>query len=208
MPHRRRPLTQPWSTSLRAPPRSHTLSTPSTTMSQNPPTPQETEKYLPPKRKGQSIASVKPPGWNISFSSFIYILAFLALAISVFYTYRISTWKNEAGGWINLVLGKHPNEPIIPNSSPPGSHGLSLEAQVRNLADELGIHPRELASAIKPLLPAATSSSIAAANPSGTIVTVLAEADPEDATAPSAFEKLTGLGGVVGNDEAFLDDGF
>ncbi|KZO91945.1 hypothetical protein CALVIDRAFT_331638 [Calocera viscosa TUFC12733] len=177
-------------------------------MSQKSPPAEETAKNLPPQRKSQSIASVKAPGSKISFSSFIYILAFLALAVSVFYTYRITTWKHDAGGWINLVLGKHPNEPIISTHSPPGSHGLSLEAQVRNLADELGIHPRELASAIKPLLPAASSSSIAAANPSGTVVSVLAEADPADATASSVLEKLTGLGGVVGNDEAFLDDGF
>jgi len=169
----------------------------------NPPSIAETEKHLPPKRKTQSTASVKPPGSNISFHNFIYILALLALALSVFYGYRITTWKNEAGGWINFALGKHPNEPIISTNSPPGSGGLSLEAQMRNLADELGIHPRELASAIKPLLPAATTASIASANPSGTIVGVLAEDNAAEATASSVLERMTGLGGMVGNEEPF-----
>ncbi|EJT98073.1 hypothetical protein DACRYDRAFT_118846 [Dacryopinax primogenitus] len=177
-------------------------------MSQNFRSVKEAEHNLPPKRKSQPIARVKPPGSKISFDMFIYALAFITLVISLFYAYRLTTWKTQAGGWINLLFDKHPNEPLISTNSPPGTSGLSLEAQIRNLADELGIHPRELAGAIKPLLPAATSSSIAAANPSGTVVNVFVETEPAGATAASVLEKVTGMAGMVGNDEAFLDEGF
>lgn len=124
----------------------------------------------------------------------------------MFYAYRITSWKNEAGGWVNLALGKRPDEPIYtPRSSKTAAAGvaLSLEDKVRDLADELGIHPRELASAIRPLVPPATVSSVSAAKPTGTVLSVLAEDDEEDPTAPSVLEKVAGLGGLVGNEEPF-----
>jgi len=86
-----------------------------------------------------------------------------------------------------------------------GKGVMGLENRIRDLADELGIHPRELASAIKPLLPTASVSSIANANPtqSGTVVGVLADAVDENGNKDekAATFGMGALGSIVGLDE-------
>jgi len=85
-----------------------------------------------------------------------------------------------------------------------------LEDRLKELADELGIHPRELASAIKPLIPTASVASLAAttSTASGSAVSILAEGDlgSHDNDRSTAGKIAGGLGTIVGLDErvAFL----
>lgn len=88
---------------------------------------------------------------------------------------------------------------------------MLLEDRIRQLADDLGVHPRELASAIRPLMPTASISSIASAAPtsSGLAVSVLADGDvPENhtgAAAAAATAVKSGLGAIIGMDDGVLD---
>jgi len=98
--------------------------------------------------------------------------------------------KNEAGGWMNLALGRTPPAEPPSNAVPFGSGedeskhataGELLENRIQELADQLGIEPTDLASAIKTLVHPAEASTLygsVSSEPtenSGNIVDVLTE---------------------------------
>lgn len=183
----------------------------------------------------------RTPLWKV-----IYTISFMTLCVSAFYMYRLTQWKSQAGGWVNLMLGRSPDEPIpsaaevtnsaksVTGSRPTAASGSSqfvlgtslvwpaslpssllilycdlppVEDRLRELAEELGIHPRELASAIQPIMPSASQTSIAAANPTAAdpIVDVLAGGDPDqvkqDAGHPTLSAVAKGLGAIMGADD-------
>jgi hypothetical protein len=167
---------------------------------------------LPPPNKREPVRTdVDLPLANTSLSKVVYYIAFGGLLLSAFYMYRVTQWKAEAGGWWNLALGRHPNAPLgtagsmSTRSGKGGAAGsdyarAGVEAKIAHLADELGIHPTELASAIKGVLPPAKATSISeaaatATNGHGKISGVLAE-DTEAANG-NIIDRL------VGTDEPF-----
>ncbi|KIO24318.1 hypothetical protein M407DRAFT_244487 [Tulasnella calospora MUT 4182] len=174
---------------------------------------------LPPKRQGKATRQdVQPPFWNTPYRKFINYLTVAALLIALFYTWRITQWKAQAGGWVNLLLGRHPNEPLpdptkaaeavggaakeyVAGSN--GNQNTVLEDRLRDLAYDLGIHPKDLASAIRPLIPTASISSIAQANPTepGMAVSVLADGDVSQETGGATDKVKLGLAAVMGLDE-------
>ncbi|CAE6514658.1 unnamed protein product [Rhizoctonia solani] len=190
--------------------------------------------HLPPKREGKATQDVKPPLSGTNLSTIIYVLAALGFLWAGLSAYRVAQLKADAGGWYNLALGKRPDtgapmkgNPHVgslgrrPDTGAPmkgnphvGTHKSSthntgpkgIEQRIRALADELGIHPRELASAIRPLMPTASASSISAeasATPmADAVIGVLASDDPsggpQAGNAPSAFPDL---GTLVGLDD-------
>jgi hypothetical protein len=127
--------------------------------------------------------------------------------------------KTDAGGWINLVLARPPQHDTSTTNIPFGagtkfesrkgkesthnpsakSPGELLESRIAELAEQLGVQPKELASAIKPLVPPAKASALDShPEATGTLVDVLVENARE--TGGSENGGL-GLGNVVGMDE-------
>ncbi|KAG9019833.1 hypothetical protein FRB90_003422 [Tulasnella sp. 427] len=174
---------------------------------------------LPPKRQGPATRhDIQPPFWNTPYRKFINYLTLATLALALFYTWRLTQWKAQAGGWVNLLLGRHPNEPL-PDPTKAGeglasgargytggSNGngnMGLEDRLRDLAYDLGIHPKELASAIRPLIPTASISSIAESQPTepGMAVSVLTEGEEPKETAAATEKVKRGLAAVMGLDE-------
>ncbi len=83
-----------------------------------------------------------------------------------------------------------------------------MEDRLRDLAEELGIHPRALASAIRPLMPAASVTSVAQANPTGTglAVSVLADDDhTEEHSTGAGHMAMEGLKAIIGMDDGPVD---
>ncbi|KAG8983770.1 hypothetical protein FRB93_007050 [Tulasnella sp. JGI-2019a] len=171
---------------------------------------------LPPKKDTPAVRKdVSPPLWQTPLWKVIYGISFITLCISAFYMYRLTQWKAQSGGWVNLMLGRSPTEPIpsaaeVTDSakSYTGSNGdphFVLEDRLRELADELGMHPREFASAIKPIMPSATVTSLAQANPtpSDPVVDILAGADPDqDTNSQDTLSVVAkGLGAIMGADD-------
>ncbi|CAE7088207.1 unnamed protein product [Rhizoctonia solani] len=171
--------------------------------------------HLPPKREGKATQDVKPPLSGTNLSTIIYVLAGLGFLWAALSAYRVAQLKADAGGWYNLALGRRPDTGAPMKGNPHvGTHKSSthntgpkgIEQRIRALADELGIHPRELASAIRPLMPTASASSISAeasATPmADAVIGVLASDDPsggpQAGNAPSAFPDL---GTLVGLDD-------
>ncbi|KAG8929945.1 hypothetical protein FRC01_003492 [Tulasnella sp. 417] len=174
---------------------------------------------LPPKRQGKATRQdIQPPFWNTPYRKFINYLTFAAFLLALLYAWRLTQWKTQAGGWVNLLLGRHPNEPL-PDPTKAGeavggaarqfvagsnnNHHAALEERLRDLAYDLGIHPKDLASAIRPLIPTASISSIAQANPTepGMAVSVLADGDAPQETAATVDKVKLGLAAVMGLDE-------
>ncbi|CAE6532283.1 unnamed protein product [Rhizoctonia solani] len=169
---------------------------------------------LPPKREGKATQKVRPPLSSINLSTVIYVLAALGFLWAALSAYRVAQLKADAGGWYNLALGRRPDTGVPMKGNPHvGSRKTSthrtgakgIEDRIRALADELGIHPRELASAIRPLMPTASASSIsseASATPmADTVIGVLASEDPsgeQQGNVPSGFPDL---GTLVGLDD-------
>ncbi|KAG8740609.1 hypothetical protein FRC10_004111 [Ceratobasidium sp. 414] len=173
---------------------------------------------LPPKREGKAIRDVRPPLQNVNLSTIIYVLAGLAFLWAALSAYRVTQLKANAGGWYNLMLGKRPDTGAPMKGNPWGHHThdtsvKGVEERIRALADELGIHPREFASAIRPLMPPASVTSISAeasATPmADSVIGVLADEDRSGAGNPesvvSQAANLGGLGGIVGLDDPTPD---
>ncbi|KAG8847701.1 hypothetical protein FRB96_001433 [Tulasnella sp. 330] len=175
---------------------------------------------LPPKKRTPAVRKdISPPLWKTPLWKVIYTISFITLSVSAFYTYRLTQWKSQAGGWVNLMLGRSPNDPIpsaaeltdsaksVSGSRPTGGSQFVLEDRLRELAEELGIHPRELVSAIQPIIPSASQTSIAAANPtpSDPIIDVLAGGDPDQVTLDQAHDTFSavakGFGAIMGADD-------
>ncbi|KAG9078883.1 hypothetical protein FS749_009060 [Ceratobasidium sp. UAMH 11750] len=174
--------------------------------------------HLPPKREGKAVRDVHPPLHNVNLSTIIYALAGLGLLWAALSAYRVAQLKADAGGWYNLALGKRPDTgaPMKGNLGSHGTHDTSvkgIEDRIRALADELGIHPREFASAIRPLMPSASATSISAAASAtpmaDAVIGVLADEDRSGAGSPesvvSQAANLGGLGGIVGLDDPAPD---
>ncbi|KAG8730861.1 hypothetical protein FRC11_005624, partial [Ceratobasidium sp. 423] len=173
---------------------------------------------LPPKREGKATQKVRPPLSRVNLSTVIYVLAALGFLWAALSAYRVAQLKADAGGWYNLALCLRPDTGAPMRGNPHvGSHKTSthrtgakgIEDRIRALADELGIHPRELASAIRPLMPTASASSIsseASATPmADTVIGVLTSDDPsggQQGNAPSGFPDL---GTLVGLDDPAPD---
>ncbi|KAL7409531.1 hypothetical protein BDY24DRAFT_402948 [Mrakia frigida] len=105
------------------------------------------------------------------FTSFTSKLVLAGLAVCLFYGWRLSVQSAEVGGWWNLMRGRHP-EAISINDQKATSSSLSSAAssatgyaaarptggvpsvhnQILELANSLGVKPRELTLAIAPLL--------------------------------------------------------
>ncbi|CAE6352315.1 unnamed protein product [Rhizoctonia solani] len=169
---------------------------------------------LPPKREGKATQDVRAPLSGTSLSTVIYALAALGLIWAGLSAYRIAQLKADSGGWYNLALGRRPDTGAPMKGNPHvGSHKTSthntgakgVEGRIRALADELGIHPRELASAIRPLMPTASASSISAeasATPmADAVIGVLASEDPSGEQQGNAASGFPDLGTLVGLDD-------
>ncbi|KIJ53328.1 hypothetical protein M422DRAFT_202242 [Sphaerobolus stellatus SS14] len=142
---------------------------------------------LPPNRTGKITAKhkVRLPGYNVKFSTFIYLLSALAFVFIGWNTYRIFQWKSAAGGWWNLALGRTVPTTGESNGNPgydPDStwkrnfnkeaDRVSVEDHIQALAAALGMPSKELATAIaeavKNYVPPASLSSISAAEATST----------------------------------------
>ncbi|CAE6358740.1 unnamed protein product [Rhizoctonia solani] len=170
---------------------------------------------LPPKRESKTTQDVRAPLSGTSLSTVIYSLAALGLIWGALSAYRIVQLKADAGGWYNLALGRRPDTGAPVKGNPHvGSHKTSthntgvkgVEDRIRALADELGIHPRELASAIRPLMPTASASSISAeasATPmADAVIGVLGSDNPSgEQQANGASSGFPDLGTLVGLDD-------
>lgn len=77
-----------------------------------------------------------------------------------------------------------------------------LEDRLGALAAELGIHPKELAGAIQPLLAPKKAADIGSAQATGTLMNALTEGVPTaGGAAATATAGGLGLGSLVGFDE-------
>jgi hypothetical protein len=166
---------------------------------------------LPTQRKGKAVKRTSPPLSSVSFSNFIYLMGFVALAIAAFYSWRLTVLKNNAGGWWNLVMNKKPpsTQPASARSGSAGSGEDSVEKSISSLADALHIPPATLASAIASVVsqhaPPATLSSISEHEaPTASVVKNLVK--NEDAEAQAKAEGIANkLGGIVGFDDGGID---
>ncbi|ORX36764.1 hypothetical protein BD324DRAFT_627093 [Kockovaella imperatae] len=123
------------------------------------------------KRKvPQNKPAVKPPFADVSFGRFMTYLVMALAALGAFYGWRFTVWAAEAGGYWNLITGRHApatrlSEGAInaaakaaskakAKSSGSGSGGgqTDIESQIISLASALGIKPADLSSAIRPLI--------------------------------------------------------
>ena len=142
----------------------------------------------PPRDRKSGTRPVSPPLANTPLHRFNYYLAFLALALLAFYSWRLLQWKAEVGGWWNLALGKRPPGADALHRGPLGAAGkanagptadmtsgsgggASVEERIDALAQALGMPSSDLADAIadavRAHVPPASLSSAAAHEPSG-----------------------------------------
>ncbi|KZT32727.1 hypothetical protein SISSUDRAFT_964036, partial [Sistotremastrum suecicum HHB10207 ss-3] len=167
--------------------------------------------HLPPQRKGKAIRRTSPPLSKSPFSNFIYTIAAVLSLVIIFYTWRIWSWKTDAGGWWNLALGRTAASPVSTSQETvklqgAGTNGRELvEDKLSQLAGVLGIPAATLAtaiaSAVKEHVPPATLSSISKAEaPTASVVRLLVN-DEQDEIRENAESFTNKLSGVVGLDE-------
>lgn len=196
------------------------MSTPSTRQRTNPqPGGTDALNNNLPKRRGKALQPVSKPLQNTSLNTVIYWLAAGTLLVSVFYAYRITQWKADAGGWWNLALGKRPPQMqpgmhaqnygggSVPTANS-GRKDLDLEGHINGIASILGVQPTDLASAISGIVKqnvapkslSSLSSSASAASAKKTAVDALFAGDSES-------EKTGGAGPSLGSvAKAMVDD--
>lgn len=174
---------------------------------------------LPEPRQGKALRKdVTLPLQNTPLSNVVYFLAAGVLLYLAYYSYLIVQWKNDAGGWVNLSLGREPTSSSNPLSSTSdkvpfgagtkfehkeGTSGDLLESRLSELAEQLGIQPTDLASAVKPLIPTPRAAALEKdPQATGTIASVLGE-DVREASERSAAKAAAGgiLETMVGMDE-------
>ncbi|KAF8553131.1 hypothetical protein OG21DRAFT_1282182 [Imleria badia] len=126
------------------------------------------------------LADVPPPGAaRTSFAKFLYVLLFVVLLLFGWYLYGMVTLLEqlkEEVGWWGIVVGNPGGttpwgtfEGVGFGSSRSGREGGQAEAEksgelegsLNALADALGISPMQVASAVKPLIPQESLTSIA-----------------------------------------------
>lgn len=151
---------------------------------------------LPPKRRGKVVRhDVAKPFENIRLTNLVYILVSLSALLMLFYTYRITQYKAEVGGWWNLLLGKKPPQAMgqydstqdlgfgsnKKSNNRKDAHELGLEDHISSMASILDMQPTDLASAIS----AAVSEHIAPKSASSLSSSVSASASAAGASAPA-----------------------
>ena len=140
----------------------------------------------------------------------MYSLGGIAVLILAFYTWRLTVWKSDAGGWWNLAMGKKPVQAATgsgsgsSSSGSKGNSGLSVDAKISELASALGIPPATLAtaiaSAVSDHVPPASLSSIAKTESTASVVQSMV-ADPNTKAKEEANSFGNKMAGVVGMDE-------
>ncbi|KAG2155244.1 uncharacterized protein EDB93DRAFT_92601 [Suillus bovinus] len=122
---------------------------------------------LPPSRPRKEILTpVSPPGHRAPLRYFIYTLVTTALLFTVWYTYttamELRQWKEEVGWW-GMFVGRfgRQHDGLYSNQWRGQEVTGELEGHLSQLAFALGIPATDLASAVKPLVPPATLSSLA-----------------------------------------------
>lgn len=138
-------------------------------------------------------------------NNFVYSLTALAVFLFAFYTWRIWSWKTDAGGWWNLATGKRAQ----PTSYEKGSTntGGNVEAKISELASAFGIPPATLATAIASAVsahaPPKTLSSIAKAESTASVVQSLVNGEEENK--PGGAGVGSKLRAVAGFDDGGVD---
>jgi hypothetical protein len=140
-----------------------------------------------PRPRRKATKPVSPPLTSTRLHTLIYVLVLLSSLLALYYSYRITQWKTQAGGWWNFAVGKPPPQIMVPQTTKWNWRGWSgrressrqsetVEDRINALASVLGMPSNELASAIaiavREYVPPATLSSIAAKE-TGTIVKML-----------------------------------
>lgn len=129
-------------------------------------------------REKKLLAEVSPPGARTPFTKFLYVLLAVALLLLGWYIYGMVTLLErlkEEVGWWGIIVGdsegmtrwmtlKRWGFGSDPSGSGAGRAGAEkggdLEGSLNALADALGIAPMQVASAVKPLVPQASLTSI------------------------------------------------
>lgn len=136
---------------------------------------------LPPSRDRKGIRSVSPPLSGTPLHRFNYSIVLFGVLILSFYAWRWIQWKNDAGGWWNMAMGRRTPGADALNTNPTGaSYGganerekgePTVEDRINELAAALGMPSSDLAAviaeAVREHVPPASLSSVAAHEPSG-----------------------------------------
>jgi len=166
------------------------------------------QQNLPSKRVGKATKRTSAPLYKTPLNNFIYALTALSICFIAFYSYKITAWKTQAGGWWNLATGHRPSPPPGTGETSKGGPGAGgdVEAKISDLASAFGIPPATLATAIASAVsahaPRASLSSISENEaPTASVVQSLVrdKAAEASASANGFFGKLSN---VVGFDDA------
>ncbi|KAG8844262.1 hypothetical protein FRB91_002734 [Serendipita sp. 411] len=120
------------------------------------------------KRPGV-VKPVKAPLGGVSFKWYIYILAVVTLAYSIYYAYQMSAIQRTKAANFQETLrrasGKPPTRAENNDGSPRANNvRVTVQEKIEELADMLGVQPVVLASAvanvIQPHIPAESASSL------------------------------------------------
>ncbi|KAG6833154.1 hypothetical protein H0H87_010541 [Tephrocybe sp. NHM501043] len=154
---------------------------------------------LPPPRTSPPLKPVSPPLSNTRLNRLIYLLIFLSALLSAYYSYRITQYKAEVGGWWNLALGRRPPQVQTGQGDTGnfhkgngrkremrGEHEESVEDRINALARALGMPSKDLASAIavavREYVPPASLSSVAAKETGPAVQEMLKGEEEEEVT--------------------------
>lgn len=67
---------------------------------------------LPPPRTEKGLRDdVSPPFSRVRMDTFVYSLTIGALLLALFFSVRMTEWKTQQGGVLNLLMGRHPDAP-------------------------------------------------------------------------------------------------
>ncbi|KAF8435374.1 hypothetical protein L210DRAFT_981396 [Boletus edulis BED1] len=122
-------------------------------------------------REKKSLAQVSPPGARTPLTKFLHVLLVLVLLVFGFYIFvlviLLERMKEDVGWW-GITVGDSRRMPAWASSEgwkygsdPSTRQGDDLDSSLNALADALGISPVQVASAMKPLVPQASLSSVA-----------------------------------------------
>ncbi|KAK4689057.1 hypothetical protein P7C73_g1034, partial [Tremellales sp. Uapishka_1] len=176
----------------------------------------------PNKKVDRNKPVVKPPFADVTMNKFLTYLVLSLLSVAAFYTWRMTVWARDAGGYWNLATGTRPapgaqvadaisaasaaaSSVSSKGSSPSGKSAAGgkadIQSQIFTLATALGIKPAELSAAIRPLIDPSVPNPVEVAQRE----TDLLKQQIEQQAAESQSEEQVGGGllGVLG--EALLD---
>jgi len=165
-----------------------------------------TRSDLPPSRPRKEILTpVAPPGHKAPLNYFIYVLVTVALLFTGWYTYigfvGLKQWKEEVGWW-GVTVGRLGRQDTAHRGSWRGGQEVKgeFEEHLSQLASALGIPASDVASAIKPIVPPATLSSLVP-QATGGAINILFEKDDNKDQGNGGSSFAEGLGKVVGFDD-------